>query len=115
MSVALLGSVRAEHYTVVIEGADTDGEPALRTIQEGVDVLKPGDTLTVGPGEYFQSVRRDRLGSADRDTLIRAEIPGTVVLHGDVPAPAFRKVKGQDYVYVADFHLESQTARERQK
>ena len=59
------------------------------TIQKGVDVLKPGDTLTIGPGEYFENVQRADLGSPDVDTVIRAEIPGTAVLRGDVPAPEF--------------------------
>ena len=34
------------------------------TIQKGVDALKPGDTLTIGPGEYLESVRRADLGAA---------------------------------------------------
>ena len=47
------------------------------TIQKGVDALKPGDTLTIGPGEYFENVQRTDLGSLDVDTVIRAEVPGT--------------------------------------
>ena len=35
--------------------------------------------------------------------MIRAEIPGTVVLRGDVPAPTFQPVPGYRRVYVADF------------
>ena len=37
--------------------------------------LQPGDTLTIGPGEYFESVRRDKLGNAEKETVIRAVIP----------------------------------------
>ena len=89
-------------------GADTnDGlsrATALLTVQKGVDALIPGDTLTIGPGEYHEAVKRDALGSPARETLIRAEIPGTVVLRGDVPVSApFRPCEGFRFVYVADF------------
>ena len=47
---------------------------AFATIQRGVDALKPGDRLTVAPGEYFGSVRRVGLGGPDADTVIRAEL-----------------------------------------
>ena len=68
-----------------------------------MDALKPGDTLTIGPGEYFESVKRANLGSPDADTVIRAEIHGTALLRGDVPVPPFRQVPGHRFVYVADF------------
>lgn len=51
-------------------------DTAFATIQKGVNMLQPGDTLTIGPGEYFESVKRTDLGSEDKDTIIRAEIPG---------------------------------------
>jgi len=109
-AIALLflgGRVRPADYFVSTQGDDGNGglsrTAAFRTVQKGVDTLKPGDTLTVMPGEYGQNVRRKQIGSQDQDTVIRAQIPGTVTLRGDVPAPAFREVKGQDYVYVADF------------
>ena len=75
---------------------------AFLTILKGVDVLKPGDTLTIGPGEYSENVMRDRLGGPDADTIIRAEMPGTVLLRGDVPVPAFRKVEGYQFVYATE-------------
>ncbi|MFC1454401.1 hypothetical protein ACFLQL_04380, partial [Verrucomicrobiota bacterium] len=60
-------------------------------------------TLTIGPGEYFENVKRNKLGEAGKDTIIRAEIRGTVLLRGDVEAPEFTKLKGYRFVYVADF------------
>ena len=87
-------------------------EAAFATIQKGMDALQAGETLIIGAGEYFESVRRGEfvdweykngLGSPDADTLIRAEIPGTVVIRGDAPAPSFQKLDGARFVYVADF------------
>ncbi|HWL51934.1 MAG TPA: chondroitinase-B domain-containing protein [Chthoniobacteraceae bacterium] len=102
-------SARALEYFVSRQGDDArDGqsrETAFRTIQKGVDALAPGDTLTIGPGEYAESVRREGLGNLKAETTIRAELPGTVVLRGDVALDraAFRKVDGFQYVYAIDF------------
>ena len=94
-------------YFVSMEGRDeADGrsrETAFRTVQKGLDALQAGDTLTICPGEYFGRVVRANLGAADRDTVIRSEVPGMGVLRGDVPAPEFRKVEGFHFVYSAPF------------
>jgi len=96
----------AEHF-VNKQGKDTNSglsrEAAFLTIQKGVEALKPGDTLTIGPGEYLENVQRADLGSPDADTVIRAEVPGTALLRGDVPAPEFKKVDGYRFVYAAQF------------
>jgi hypothetical protein len=87
-------------------------ETAFATIQKGMDEIAAGQTLIIGPGEYFESVHRgtfinweynNGLGSPDVDTVIRAEIPGTVVIRGDIPAPEFSKLDGYNFIYVADF------------
>jgi hypothetical protein len=97
----------ATEYFVAKHGDDThpgtDRATAWATIQKGVNKLQPGDTLTIEPGEYFEGVKRTALGSADRETIIRAEVPGTVLLRGDIPAPAFRPLAGHRFVYEADF------------
>lgn len=97
----------ATDYFVNRHGNDanpgTSRATALATIQKGVDALQPGDTLTIGPGEYHEAVKRIEMGSEDKDTIIRAELPGTVLLRGDVPAPAFRPLEGHRFVYVTDF------------
>ena len=85
---------------------------AFATIQKGVDALSPGDTLTIGPGEYRENVFRENLGNPDVDTAIRAAMRGTVVLRGDVPAPAFQPVKGYRFVYAADFDQPAQVVNE---
>ena len=97
----------AAEFFVNKQGKDAnDGQSrgtAFLTIQRGVESLKPGDTLTIGPGEYLENVQRADLGSPDADTVIRAEVPGTALLRGDVPAPAFKKVDGYRFVYAAQF------------
>ena len=107
LAASVSGVMDAAEYFVGKQGADTNNgltrTTAFLTVQKGVDTLQPGDTLTIGPGEYPENVRRDNLGSPEKDTLIRAEIPGTVLLRGDVSAPEFKKVDGYRFVYAAAF------------
>jgi hypothetical protein len=103
----LLAEAKAAEYFVAPHGHDDhDGatrDKAFATVQRGVDALAPGDTLTLLPGEYFGPVRRAGLGSAQHDTTLRADIAGTVLLHGDRPAGDFQKVAGLQHVYSAPF------------
>jgi hypothetical protein len=114
INFALLGGVIASEYFVGKQGNDgNDGqsrEKAFLSVQKGVNALQPGDILTILPGEYLESVRRDKLGSADKDTIIRAEIPGTAVLRGDVPVKGFKKVEGARFIYAADIAVTGEVA-----
>ncbi|MBT3379079.1 MAG: hypothetical protein HN742_20490 [Lentisphaerae bacterium] len=109
-------STRAADYFVGKHGDDTNdggtGESAFLTIQKGVDALQTGDVLTIGPGEYAESVSRENLGGPDNDTVIQAEIPGTVLLRGDVPVAEFAKVDGFQSVYAIDFERQVQSVNE---
>ncbi len=100
-------ALAATEYFVSPRGSDgADGlgpDRAFATVQRGVDALAAGDTLTILPGEYYESVFREGLGSAEVETLIRAAIPGTAVLRGDVAAPEFEPVDGFRFIYGADF------------
>ena len=100
-------SAHATEFFVSRTGSDAaDGKTqgtAFATVQKGLDSLSPGDTLTIRPGEYMGSSARKDLGSLDRETIIRAEIPGTVVIRGDVPAPAFSPIADRPNVFVGDF------------
>lgn len=106
----------AVEYFVAVEGSDqADGlspAAAFATIQRGLDVLQPGDTLTILPGEYEQNASREDLGSADAVTTIRAAIPGTVLLRGDVAAPEFGKVPGTLFTWQAPFDRDVQAVNE---
>lgn len=117
VGVAILPSMaHAAEFFVGKTGNDqNDGrspQKAFLTINKGVQALAAGDTLTIGPGEYAESVTRDALGSLDAETILRAAIPGTVLLRGDVSAPVFQKVPGYDYIYMADFDRPAQAVNE---
>ncbi|MDF7808981.1 right-handed parallel beta-helix repeat-containing protein [Pontiellaceae bacterium B12219] len=105
--------VTATAYFVNKQGSDTfsglHAEQAFLTIQRGLDALTAGDSLTIGPGEYAERVEREDLGSLSVDTIIRAELSGTVFLRGDVPAPDFQPVAGYRFVYAAPFALPPQS------
>ncbi|RFC43320.1 MAG: hypothetical protein DVB28_001580 [Verrucomicrobia bacterium] len=83
--------------------AGTSRGAAFLTIQKGVDALQPGDTLNIGRGEYAEAVARKGLGSAEKETTIRAEMRGTVLLRGDVDAPVFKPLPGSRNTFEADF------------
>ena len=80
----MFGAIQAEsvEYFVGKNGNDTNSgwsrEDAFLTIQKGINALKPGDTLTIGRGEYFENVASANLGNDSADTVIRAEIAGTL-------------------------------------
>lgn len=107
LSACLPAVASPVEYFVAEWGFDeADGlsqESAFGTVQRGVEALEAGDTLTILPGEYFGPVRRAGLGSMEVETRIRALIPGTVLLRGDVAAGELSKVEGFRYIYVMDF------------
>jgi len=115
--IAVTGGAQGAEYFVNKQGDDdnngTSRWTAFLSIGKGVDALAPGDTLIIGPGEYAENVFRAGLGNTEKDTSIRAEIPGTVLLRGDVPAPEeFEKVEGYRFVHAAPFDSEPETVLE---
>ena len=96
----------AAEYFVSTQGSDrADGLSvgrALRTIQKGVSALKAGDTLTILPGEYRESVTARLTGEKGKPILIRAQRPGTALLRGDVGLGGFGKLPGAHYTYYLD-------------
>ena len=93
----------AAEFFVSKQGDDSkDGlsrAAAFLTFQRGVDALSPGDTLTIGPGEYAGGVFRANLGKPGVQTVIRAEIPGTAVLRGDEAVGPFRLSDRSKFIY----------------
>jgi hypothetical protein len=109
MFVILLTSsaLHAADWYVSTKGNDAaDGRSAAKafaTVQRGVKALAPGDTLHIAPGEYHEAVRLEKFGSLDKPTTLRAQIPGTVLIRGDIPLSGFRKVEGMPYTWAVDF------------
>lgn len=105
--IAPAAATASTEYFVAVGGDDTASGTsigsAFATVQRGVDALSPGDVLTIAPGEYHEAVARVGLGSDAAETLIRAQIPGTVLLRGDVPAPEFELASGYRFVWQAKF------------
>ena len=115
IAIGTLPALGAEYF-VNKQGNDANNgltkDNAFLTIQKGLDAIKAGDTLTIGAGEYREKVECTDLGNLDVDTVIRAEVPGTVLLRGDVPAPEFKKVAGYRFVYAASLENEPQAVLE---
>jgi hypothetical protein len=97
----------ATEFFVSPSGRDADSgtttTSAFATIGKGVASVGPGDTLTIMPGTYFESVSARTSGKQDAPITIRAKRAGTVLLRGDVDAPAFRRVEGMRDTYAAEF------------
>ncbi len=82
----------------------------FQTVKAGIDALKDGDTLTIVPGKYFETVEvRRQL----KNVTIRAEFPGSVLIHGDKPAPKFSPVFGYRFIYAADWTDDVNAVNER--
>ena len=99
----LSGILCAAEFFVSPAGNDS-GKGSLkapfRTIQTGVNKLKPGDTLTILPGLYRESVKRHFDGDPAKRTTVRAQIPGTVLIHGDRAVTGFKSLPGKSNCYV---------------
>jgi len=103
---ALVGPAAAAEYFVGPDGSDdaqgVSVQTPLKTIQKAVGRLRPGDTLTLLPGEYMQRFAVRQQASADRPITIRAAIPGFSVIRGDVAfGGGFEKVAGTRFVWAA--------------
>lgn len=93
----------AAEYFVSPAGSDknkgTFARP-FKTVQHGVNKLKAGDTLTILPGLYKEAVLWRIDGDLVKKTTVRAQIPGSVLLHGDRSVSGFKAVPGRDNCYV---------------
>lgn len=115
--LSLTATLHATEYFTARMGSDTaDGrspQTAFATVTKGLAGLQPGDTLTILPGTYFESAAGKISGTPEAPITIRAQRPGTVLIHGDVDAPAFRLVEGMKRTYVADFKQRIEGIAER--
>src|SRR5688572_15593238 len=105
---SMAASAVAAEYFVATNGRDeADGTAATRafaTVQKGASMLKAGDSLTILPGEYHESVEMRKIaGTKEAPITIRAQRPGTVLLRGDVEVEGWQAVANQDGVYSVNF------------
>lgn len=102
----IAANLGAAEYFVRLTGDDAnDGRAparAFRTIGRGVAALKSGDTLTIGPGEYPESVTVRDFGSPDVATVIQAEYPGSVLMRGDREITGFRPLENSRFIHVVE-------------
>ena len=102
-AAVLLSSVLgAADYYVSPSGSDrapgTEKAP-FATFAKGLSVLKAGDTLIMAPGDYEGAGSRKLVGTREKPIVIRAEIPGTVVIRGDKEVKGFKRLPGERFVY----------------
>ncbi|MBR7139179.1 MAG: DUF1565 domain-containing protein [Lentisphaeria bacterium] len=105
LAVLIVSPAWAVEYFVGVNGSDknpgTSEKAPFRTINHAIRKIVPGDIVTILPGEYHEEAQRNDLkGDINRPTVIRAKIPGTVHMRGDIPAPRFTKVPGRKNVYM---------------
>ena len=89
ITVALTGLAVGETYVVSPTGDDANTglgrEQALRTLQAGVDRLRPGDTLLIREGTYRETVTFPRSGTAEAPITVKRHRGETVVISGCDP------------------------------
>ncbi|MCQ2379970.1 MAG: right-handed parallel beta-helix repeat-containing protein [Victivallaceae bacterium] len=100
LAVAASIPVFAESLVVDRNASSGKGVRTFATIGAAVAGMKPGDVITILPGEYNENLAIDGLGNAER-TVIRAAMPGTVLMRGDFDQPAFGNLSGVRNVFRA--------------
>ena len=87
---------------VLVSGAELFVGPGRKytTVKAGIAALKEGDTLTIAPGRYYETID---VKKGLKNVKIRAQYPGSVLIHGDKPAPRFVRVPGYRFVYAAEW------------
>lgn len=116
VALALAPSFAAE-YLVSPRGSDegtghSEAE-AFCTVTRGVSALKPGDTLTILPGDYQEALRLGISGQEGQPITIRAKRPGTVLMRGDVDVDGFERVPGLHYTWAKSFERNVEGVGER--
>jgi hypothetical protein len=93
------GVIQQQVVYVAPDGCDWNRGTAtspLRTVQAALNRVAAGGTVHIAAGDYVERVRVTRGGRPGNPTQIRAIVPGTVVIHWEVPAstmsdPGWRK------------------------
>ncbi len=91
LSLGALTTLGAEYF-VSTSGNDAHSglaqDQAFRTLTKAKESFKPGDTITIMPGTYHESLEFANFPTSDKTSTIRALIPGTVLIRGDIDPPA---------------------------
>ncbi|WP_395740486.1 hypothetical protein [Prosthecobacter sp.] len=87
--------------------------PDFKTVGEGMAALKPGDTLTIMPGEYCEAIQTTVSGTAEAPITIRAWRAGTAVMRGDVELAGFKPAPGLGHVFVTACKQRVESVAER--
>ena len=114
--LAVSSAYGAEYFVAKAGGDQAAGlseKMAFATIAKGVSVLKPGDTLTILPGHYFESVSARLAGRPDAPITIRAKRPGTALMRGDVDVSGFQRAEGTRYTYWIEFDRRAEGVADR--
>ena len=104
----LLRVAHANTLYVSLTGSDNASGTAVapwRTIQHGVDALKPSDTLLIGPGTYRERIEMKQGGTSQTPITIAA-LPGAhvIVSGADRLQDGWSKVQGaEEGIYVHDW------------
>jgi hypothetical protein len=113
----LAASAGAAEFFVSKHGLDSNAgtgrDSAFLTIQHAVAALRPGDTLTIMPGEYRERVAAKLAGTAEAPITIRAWRAACVLVRGDVDLNDFRPAPGLRHVFVTELKQRAESIFER--
>ncbi|NLF93469.1 MAG: DUF1565 domain-containing protein [Oligosphaeraceae bacterium] len=111
------GSIQAAEYFVSPGGKDSNTglsqEQPFQTLQKAQSVFQAGDTLSILPGVYHEGLEFRDFSGGDQPSTIRAVVPGTVVLRGDVDAPAFEPLATSARVWSCSLPVIPEAVNER--
>lgn len=108
ISLFLFLNLQAVEYFISLDGNDsntgTSESVAFKSIQKGVDILKPGDILTILPGEYLQKAEVKCSGTEEKPITIRGKNKKFCVLKGweNIDGKKFKPLENTKFVYAAE-------------
>lgn len=104
-------------YFVSPKGNDanvgTTAAAPFKTLAKAGAMFKSGDTLTILPGIYSGNLEFKDFKSTGELSTIRAAIPGTVVLRGDMDAPKFKPYQHSPRIWYTSWPTRPQAVNER--
>jgi hypothetical protein len=90
-------------------GGDGSAGSPFQTIQDAAQMARPGDTITILPGVYRETVVPTNSGTSISPIFYRAQTPGTVRISGTEPIPDWEHLG--DGLYRAQVNVDLGTGR----